>query len=341
MRYLNLLALISLFWSLQAAVAELAPVLITEWYVPWDNTRPRDPYVENEHHVWFVGQGGDYVAVLDPASGTFRRYGLEPGTGPHNLIVDRAGQVWFAGNRKGYIGRLAPGTGQIVKYPMPDPAAADPHTLAFDSRGDIWFTVQGGNFVGKLTAGTGQIRLIRVPTSDALPYGIVVSADDRPWFTEFGSNKLGTVDPATGQVHEYDLPRRDARPRRLAITSDGTVWYVDYAGGYLGRLDPVNGKITEWRAPDGAKARPYGMAADHRDRLWFVETGPRPNRLVGFDSTRREFFSVTEIKSGGGSVRHMVFHPPTHTLWFGTDSNTIARVATTEVQSAPNHPGER
>jgi virginiamycin B lyase len=325
MRYLNLLTLIPLFWSLQAAAAELSPVPITEWPVPWDNTRPRDPYVENEHRVWFVGQGGDYAAVLDPASGTFQRYGLEPGTGPHNLIVDRAGQVWFAANRMGYIGRLDPKTGRIVKFPMPDPAAEDPHTLAFDSRGDIWFTVQGGNFVGKLTTGTGQIRLIRVPTSDALPYGIVVSTDDRPWFTEFGSNKLGTVDPATGQVREYALPRRDARPRRLAVTSDGAIWYVDYAGGYLGRLDPVNGKITEWRAPDGAKARPYGMAADHRDRLWFVETGPRPNRLVGFDSARREFFSVTEIKSGGESVRHMVFHPSTRTLWFGTDSNTIGR----------------
>ena len=320
-------ALCALFWPLEAGAVETDHLTITEWQVPWENTRPRDPYVENEHRVWFVGQGGDYVATLDPASGKFKRYELEPGTGPHNLVVDKRGQVWFTGNLKGYIGCLDPLSGRIVKYPMPDPAAADPHTLIFDSQWDLWFTVQGGNFVGKLKTATGNIHLVRVPTPDARPYGIVVDSRDQPWFTEFGVNKLGTVDPRTMQLREYPLPRADARPRRLAVTSDGAVWYVDYAGGYLGRFDPTNGRISEWQAPEKVDADPYGMAIDDRDRLWFVETGPQPNRLIGFDPSRREFFSASNIKSGGGSVRHMFFHKPTRSLWFGTDANTIARAA--------------
>jgi virginiamycin B lyase len=36
-------------------------------------------------------------------------------------------------------------------------------------------------------------------------------------------------------------------------------------------------------------------------------------------------FSVTEIPSSGGSLRHMVFDPKTRSLWFGTDANTIGR----------------
>jgi virginiamycin B lyase len=325
MKYLVVLALLSLTWPIYAQSVELALVTITEWPVPWKNTRPRDPYVESEHRVWFVGQGGDYVAMLDPATGKFQRYDLEKGTGPHNLIVDPSGHVWFAGNLKGYIGRLDPKTGEIVKYSMPDPAAADPHTLVFDSQGNIWFTVQGGNFVGRSIPATGDIRLIRVPTSNARPYGIVVDGRNRPWFTEFGSNRLGTVDPVTGQLREFLLPREDTRPRRLMVTSDGMVWYVDYAGGYLGRLDPTTGKVTEWRTPGGAEAHPYGMAVDDRDCLWLVETGPKPNRLVGFDPVKGKFFSSTAIPSGGGSVRHMFFHKPTDSLWFGTDTNTIAR----------------
>ena len=33
----------------------------------------------------------------------------------------------------------------------------------------------------------------------------------------------------------------------------------------------------------------------------------------------------TEIKSGGGTVRHMVYDEKENALWFGTDTNTIGR----------------
>ena len=304
----------------------LNPVEITEWPVPWEHTRPRDPFVDQHNRVWFVGQRGDYIGVLDPNTGRFKQYPLEPGTGPHNLIVDDQDQVWYAGNRAAHIGKLDPTTGHIIKHAMPDPAADDPHTLVFGKLHEIWFTVQGGNFTGNLRMDTGRIHLIPLPTSHARPYGIVVDRAYTPWFTEFGTNKLGTIDRDTHSVREVELPRKNARPRRLAITSDGAVWFVDYAEGYVGRLMPSSGKIEEWQAPGGDNARPYGMAADENERVWFVETGSFPNRLVGFDTREKIVLSITPIKSGGGSVRHMVYHKPTQTLWFGTDTNTIARV---------------
>jgi virginiamycin B lyase len=67
------------------------------------------------------------------------------------------------------------------------------------------------------------------------------------------------------------------------------------------------------------------MASDTEGRMWFVETGIQPNRFVGFDPHTQDFFSVTELESGGGTVRHMFFHEPTNAIWFGTDSNTIGR----------------
>jgi virginiamycin B lyase len=307
------------------ASSQPAAVTLREWPVPWQDSRPRDPYVAPDGGVWFVGQRGDYLAELDPESGDFRKFDLEEGTGPHNLIVSSAGEVWFAGNRAAHVGRLDPESGRVTVIAMPDPAARDPHTLTFDGRGGIWFTVQGGNFVGRLDRGTEKVELLAVPTERARPYGIVTTPSGRPWLTEFGSNKLATVDPETMELREVELPRKEARPRRLALTSDGAVWYVDYAEGRLGRLDPASGAIEEWPVPGGGDARPYGMAADDRDRLWFVESGPEPNRLVGFDPESEEFFSVSEIGSGGGSVRHMVFHAPTRSLWFGTDANTIGR----------------
>lgn len=299
-------------------------VEIDEWPVPWENTRPRDPYVESPERIWFVGQRGDYLGLLDPRSGDIERWELEAGAGPHNLIVDRSGTVWYAGNRAAHIGRFDPATGEIEKIAMPE-GARDPHTLAFDPEGDIWFTVQGGNRVGHLDVESGEVRILEVPTPSARPYGIVVDPEGRPWFTEFGTHKIGTVDPATMELREYELPRADARPRRLARTSDGMIWYVDYATGHLGRLDPATGEVREWTTPGGSDSRPYGMTVDAEDRLWFVESGPSPNRLVGYDPSTGAFTVPTPIPSGGGTVRHMMYHPPTNTVWFGTDTNTIGR----------------
>ncbi|MEJ2502180.1 MAG: lyase, partial [Gemmatimonadota bacterium] len=93
---------------------------IQEWDVPWPDTRPRDPYVGPDGHVWFVGQRADYAAVLDPETGEFERFDLPEGAGPHNLIVDDDGTVWYAGNRAVHIGKLDPATGEIERIVMPD-----------------------------------------------------------------------------------------------------------------------------------------------------------------------------------------------------------------------------
>ena len=320
------------------------PVDITEWRVPYrmdddgnlsneypltarERTRPRDPYVHPDGRVFFCGQAGNYIASLDPRTGEFRRYELGSGTHPHNLIIDDGGMVWYAGNRDRHIGKLNPETGEITKFLMPDPGVRDPHTLVWDGSGDIWFTAQISNYVGKLTVSTGDVHIIRVPTERARPYGIVMdTAGRQPWIALFGTNKIATVDPTTMELEEFTLPRAETRPRRLTITSDGAVWYVDYAGGMLGRFDPVSGRVREWAMPGGSNARPYAMVRDGEDRLWFFE-GPRdgPVRLVGFDPRTEEFFSVTSLESGRGTVRHAYFHEPTREIWFGTDANTVGR----------------
>lgn len=306
---------------------EAQEIQIDEWEVPWTDTRPRDPYVAPDGRVWFVGQRADYSATLDPATGAFERFDLPEGAGPHNLIVDDDGTVWYAGNRDRHIGRLDPATGEISRLDMSEAAARDPHTLIFAAGDRIFFTAQGGNGIGRLDKATGDVTVRAVPTDRARPYGIVEAADGAIWVAAFGTHKLVRVDPESMALREVDLPRESARARRLQPTSDGRIWYVDYADGYLGTHDPATGAFEEWRLPGGDEARPYAMAVDASDRLWLVETGPRgePNRFVGFDPATGEFFSSTEIPSGAGTVRHMVYHAPTHTVWFGTDANTIGR----------------
>ncbi len=310
-----------------ATPQSLAPVDLKEWEVPWENTRPRDPYAVSPSEVWFVGQGGHYAAMLNPETGEFERIDLEDATGPHNLIVGEDGTVWYAGNLAAHIGRIDPETREIEKIAMPDPAARDPHTLVFDAAGDIWFTVQGGNFIGKLTRETEEVQLIPVPTERSRPYGIEVAADGTVWVVLLGTNKLASVNPATMELTEYEIPRAEARPRRIGLTDDGRIWYVDYAGGMLGAYDPATQSFEEWAAPAGEDSRPYGMAVDGENRIWFVETGVQPNRFVGFDPASGSYFAASDVPSGGGTVRHMHYHEPTNTIWFGADTNTIGRAA--------------
>jgi virginiamycin B lyase len=315
---------------LLAFIAATSPsadtVKISEFTVPYENSRPRDPYLDQKGRVWFVGQVGNYIAYYDQSTGQFKRYELDPGVNPHNLIVDKQGMVWYAGNQAAHIGKLDPATGKIIKFPMPDPAARDPHTLVFDSKDNIWFTVQGGNMVGRLNMTTGKVDLVKMTRGNARPYGIMVNANDQPWFCEFGTNRMATVDPKTLQLKEYDLPNERTRPRRMALTTDGMVWYVDYTRGYLGRLDPKTGQVKEWANPSGEQSLPYAMTMDNEDRIWFVETGPKPNLLVGFDPKTEKFFSKTPVlPSGGGTIRHMVYHAPSKSIWFGTDTNQLGK----------------
>ncbi len=298
------------FGAKQAAIAEASSatgesVVIREWDVPTPNSHPHDPAVAPDGALWYTGQMSNTLGRLDPATGEIREYRLKtPNSGPHGLVADREGNIWFTANFKGYIGKLDPRTGAITEYPLPDTSAEDPHTPVFDQKGILWFTVQQGNAVGRLDPRTGMIVLKKVPTDDALPYGIAVNSRGVPFFCEFGTNKLASINPETMEITELQLPK-SARPRRLAITADDEVYYSDYARGYLGHFDPASGKIEEWRSPGGADSEPYGITATPDGLVWYVETGLRPNRLVGFNPKTRAFAVSTPIPSGGGVVRNM------------------------------------
>jgi virginiamycin B lyase len=312
-------------WALAAAVIvpEAAPAQtldVREWPVEWEG-RPRDPDVDARGRIWFVGQTGNYIGVFDPATEQFRRYEIEAGTLPHNLVVGADDAIWYAGNGNGRIGRLDPESGDVRVVMMPDAAARDPHTLLIGPDGRIWFTVQNGAYIGRLDTASGEVRLVK--TEDrSRPYGIALDSKGTAWVNLFGTNRLAAVDPASFALHEVETPRANARTRRIAVTSDDMVWYVDFAGGRLGRLDPSSGDIQEWEVPGGASAQPYALLVDDQDRLWFSETNRNAPRLVGFDPKTAQFMLATPVSAG---IRHMVYHPGTRTIWFGTDANNIGR----------------
>jgi len=340
-RSLITLVALALILPIGAPVAAHAQetIEIQEWEVPWEASRPRDPYVGPDDRVWFVGQRSHYVARLDRETGEFKKFDLSDGAGPHNLIVGDDGIVWYAGNRAQHIGRLDPATGEIEQFDTGE-AAPDPHTMVWDGDGDIWFTAQFGNQAGHFDPQTGEVRLVAMPETEGRrpttrPYGIKIDSNDRPWIVLFNTNKLATIDPESYELTTHDLPDPDSRPRRMEIDSEDRIWWVDYSLGKLGRFDPTTDEITEWKMPGGEEARPYGMAIDADDRIWFVETGLDPNMFVGFDPETGEFFSRTPVGSGGGTIRHMFYEADTNSVWFGADTNTVGRAELPPLEDGP------
>jgi virginiamycin B lyase len=307
-------------------------VPIQQWEVPFEAGRSRDPFVAPDGRIWFVGQTGNYLAVFDPKSSEFKKHEIPAGTLPHTNIVTPDGVVWLAGNGNGTIVRFDPKSGAVKVIPVAVEGAArraDPHTMIYDGKGGIWFTAQNSGFVGHLNTGTEKVRIVRTSATDAErtnPYGIILDSEGRPYFDLFATNKIGTIDPATMALRTFDLPA-GAKPRRIARTADGAIWYTDYARGFLGRLDPRTGKVDEYPNPSGARSLPYAMAVDDADRVWYVETGVQPNRMIGFDTkTRKVVYSAPVPGEGRNSVRHMVFDPKTRQIWYGADLNFLGAV---------------
>ena len=320
-----MLAPLLLATTLLLPAPDTVRIQIDAYAVPWGG-RVRDPFVAPDGRVWFVGQAGNYLAVFDTVTRNFQRIELDEGTFPHNVIVGPDGAAWYAGNQNGTIGRVDPRTFDIGAYPMPDPAMTDPHTLTFDRAGILWFTLQNSNAIGRLDPRSGQIEIIRSPVPQSRPYGIVVDQHGVIWADLLGADQIARIDPATRQLTTIKLPDPRARPRRIATTSDGAIWWTDYSRGKLGRLDPATGRITEYDNPGGAASLPYAMASDDLDRLWYVETGPQPNRLVAVDGRTGQVLGRWDVPRTPNTVRHMHFDPRTRSLWFGTDANDLVRV---------------
>ena len=325
-----MLTLLTLAVALQARPARPAAdttirVTIDAYAVPWGG-RVRDPFVGHDGRVWFVGQAASYLAVFDTVTKRFDRIEIDPEAHPHTVIVGPDGAAWYAGNSNATIVRVDPTSHQTRVFAMPSEEVADPHTMTFDTTGMLWFTAQNGNAIGRLDPRTGDVRYLPSPTGRSRPYGIVRDRSGTIWADLFGSDQIARIDPRAFTLTTVKLPATNARPRRIAATSDGHIWWGDYTRGKLGKLDPATGRITEYDNPGGRASLPYAMTADDRDRIWYVETGQQPNRLVAVDGKTGKLLGTWSIPGNPNTTRHMHFDPRTRSLWFGTDVNDLVRV---------------
>ncbi len=298
-------------------------VEIQEWMVPTLGQRSRDPIEAPDGSIWWTGMWASLVGRLDPVTGAMKEYPLPPEARPHSIIPAEDGSIWYTGNSNGTIGRLDPATGDIKEFKT---ASRDPHTAAFHPNGMLYFTAQGAGQLGRLDTLTGA--LTEVPT-EPRPYGIRVAEDGKLWVAYNGTNKLAAMDPETMEIRYYDIPDERTRIRRLGLDSDGQVWFVNSTLGRIGRLDPETGEVEQWDSPSGPTSHPYSLAVIN-DKIWYNESGMRPDALVRFDP-ETETFQSWEIPSGVGIVRHVWVTRENKLLIHQSSSNRVGLVTIKDV----------
>jgi virginiamycin B lyase len=280
-------------------------VSFKEWATPTLGQRTRDPIQADDGSIWWVGQFGNIIGRLNPATGAMQEWQLPAGALPHTVELDPRGNPWYTGNKNGTLGRLDVATGKFTVYKMPDPAAKDPHTLIFNKQGIAFFTLQNSNMVGRLNPDTGEIKLVTSPVPNSKPYGIKVATDGGIWWACNGAPCLFRMDPDTMALKEFKLPLAGTTVRRLDIAEDGMIWYVNSGKGRIGRVDPNTAEVKEWDSPSGPRSHPYAIVVLN-GAVWYNESGVRPDMLVRFD-IKSEAFQSWAIPSGGvyaGIWRH-------------------------------------
>lgn len=255
-----------------------------EWVVPTLGQRSRDPIEAPDGSIWWTGMWASLVGRLDPATGAMEEYKLPLAARPHSIVPDALGNIWYTGNSNATIGRLDPKTGLIIEYQT---EARDPHSAAFHPNGNLYFTAQGANMLGRLDPETGELTEVG---TEPRPYGIQVARNGTVWVAYNGTNKIGALDPETMNVRYYDIPNEASRVRRLGLDSRGMVWFVNSTQGKIGRLDPASGAIKQWDSPSGPTSHPYALAVID-DKIWYNESGMRPDALVRFDPDSETFQS--------------------------------------------------
>ncbi len=172
-------------------------------------------------------------------------YGLPRRTiAPHDVRTDRDGSVWYSDFVENFLGELDPKTGALKEYPIPVLKPGFPTgslALEPDAGGNLWLAMM-------FQAGLGRFDM---------------------------KTRTFQVFPVDGAASDDAMQQSMVMPRGDDV--DGKVWTNDVARHAIMRLDLKTGKyqrIDPFKfLPQGHPHAPYGMAADAKNNLYFMDFG--------------------------------------------------------------------
>ena len=174
---------------------------------------------------------------------------------------------------------------QYVEYRFPNtPGEPDrfTHTPDFDGQGNVWIMDRGGESLVRVDPVTAKI-------TDHKGHGggefLSLDRDGSVWY-----GGLSHFDPRQNVHDEYKFEWKQSF-RAIPISSmimdaQGDIWLTLLTSGGLGKLDRKTNSIVWWDVPI-ARARPYGIALDRDDKVWFA--GYHTSGIERFDPKTGSF----------------------------------------------------
>ncbi|MGE5524523.1 MAG: hypothetical protein ACM3SS_12480 [Rhodospirillaceae bacterium] len=155
-----------------------------------------------------------------------------------------------------------------------------PHDPLAARDGSLWYTGQMVNALGRVDPKTGKVTEYKLKTAHSAPHGLVEDKDGNIWYTGNAAGLVGKVNPKTGEVTEYKMPDPNVRdPHTLIFDHDGILWFTAQGANRIGRLDPKTGDI-KLLTPPTANSRPYGMAVNSKNMVFYVPFGTNKVGMV-------------------------------------------------------------
>ena len=175
----------------------------------------------------------------------------------------------------------------ITEYDLPRKTIS-PHDVMTDAQGVAWYSNFAENTLGRLDPQTGAHSEFTFPMiKPGAATGTLAMDQDREgnwWLAAMFQTGLVKFDVKTKQFKVYPLPAelngKDVQQSMVMVKSahvDGKVWTTEIGRQIVMRLDTATGKYEQFNpfkfALEGSNHSPYGMVADDRNNLYFMDFG--------------------------------------------------------------------
>jgi virginiamycin B lyase len=175
----------------------------------------------------------------------------------------------------------------ITEYDLPRATIA-PHDVRTDADGMVWYSNFTESFLGRLDPRTGAHAEFAYPVlKPGFPTGSLALEPDHDgnlWLAMMFQGGLAKFDVRAKTFRIYAIPpemNTDATQQSMVMPGesqvDGKVWTNEVNSHAILRLDLATGKFEAVNPfagmPKGRLHSPYGLAADARNNLYFMDFG--------------------------------------------------------------------
>ena len=223
---------------------------------------------------------------------------------PHDVRTDEQGRIWYSNFTEPFLGRLDPKTGEHKEfaYPLLKPDfPTGSLDLEPDAQGNLWLALMFQAGIAKFDIKTETFHLYPVPpglNSSTTQQSMVM-----PWHADVDGKVW------TNEVFKQAIMR------------------VDLASGAYEFIDPFK------NAPKGPSHSPYGLAADAKNNLWFMDFG---DENIGKVDAATGIATLYPTPTSGSRPRRVMFDG--RKLWFAEFAANKLAMFDTERESFKEWP---